>query len=248
MKRLLLLTLFLALAGAGCDSLDVDTSKDVDSDPISDITLFNNQFHTVNIDTSGNAGSQIDLIQLSDAGERLANIPLEMNGHGYMAITDDEERFYLLSRRYEILFTVSPDGEQINGQWANLEEVWQPVAVTYVEDEDKLLMLYRNSSNPSEYRARLVEKDNIGTHERDLVFSYDFISTGATGIYALAYNDDQFYALGINQQGEHILIETDMDFEVSSRSTIGSNQVAGLAFRGDDLYFSYFDGRVEIDN
>ena len=97
----------------------------------------------------------------------------------------------------------------------------------------------------TQYRARVISKDRTFTSSMDTVFHFDFIDTTYHGIYALTHKGSSFYMLGVDTSMTDILILTDNHFVVTDTTTITDSTVVGLCFRGNDLYFSYRDKRIQ---
>ena len=244
MKYLNYLLLIILLVFYACeDDLEINTSKDIYHDDISDITFINDHFYTTNFDLSGNAGSQIDLLKFSPDGKNIDDaFDLGMNGQGYLAITNDGTDVYLQSIQTSSIIKCSLIGERIYMQWDGLSEPeWQGSGLCYKKLDDSLLVLYRNLKNPIEYRAITVSKQNPYNTGSDIKFSLGSIDSTNCRIYAVDYKDSSFYMLGVNSSDKDILIITDNYFNVNSVEEIPDSTVTGLCFNENDLYLSYRD-------
>lgn len=240
------IALLLMFAFSCEDNEDINLDKNTYYDDISDITYLQEYFYTTNYDLSGNAGSQIDLFKFSSNGTYIIDkYDLEMNGQGYLAITNDGDDLYLQSRNFSFIVKTSPVGEKAYIRSDTVNFVWQASGICYIDDIDSLLILYKNSEIRNQYRARIVDKDLIYPVSRDIMFEWDFIDTTYYGAYAIAYKDNNFYLLGVDTSLTDILIVTDYDFNVISTENIPDSTVVGLCFKDDDLYFSYRDRRIE---
>ena len=118
--------LIIILFSVACkDNLSIDTYKNTLSDEIGDITLLDNYFYTTNIDLSGNAGSQIDLFRFSENISYIEDsFDLEMNGQGYLAITNDGSNLYLQSHWDTYILKVSPIGEEYYMHWLEILDTY----------------------------------------------------------------------------------------------------------------------------
>lgn len=242
MKYLNYLLLVFIIGIIGCkDSEEINTAKDTYYDDISDITFINGHFYSTNYDLSGNAGSQIDLLKFSADGNNIDDsYDLGLNGQGYLAITNDGTDVYLQSRLTSSIIKCSPIGERVYMKWDNPSPSdWQASGICYIKGTDSLLILYRNSKNPTQYRARTASKENPNLTGSEQYFNFNFVDTTDTGVYALDYKDNSFYMLGLNRSQKDILIITDRNFNVLSVEDILDSTVVGLTFKDNDLYLSY---------
>ncbi len=246
--KIFVITLAGSLFILNCENdSEIDTDKNTYYDDIADITYLNGSFYTTNYDLSGNAGSQIDLLKFhaDDSIYVTDRFDLEMNGQGYISITNDGSDLYLQSRETSLIRKCSPIGENAYTDWDTISTNWQPCGITYLSEKDSLLTLYRNLDTLTQYRARVISKDRTFTSSMDTVFHFDFIDTTYNGIYALTHKGSSFYMLGVDTSMTDILILTDNHFVVTDTTTITDSTVVGLCFRGNDLYFSYRDKRIQ---
>jgi hypothetical protein len=228
------------LTGCG-ESLFIDTSKNTYYDDIADITYVNDHFFTTNYDLSGHSGSQIDLMKFTSDGSAFDDsYDLEMNGQGYFAMTSDGTDIYLQSRNNGGIFRVSTIGERIYVTTDSVSpEEWQSSGICYLSEKDSLLLLYRNLSDRTEYRARTVSKTALLPAGTDLTFHIGFIDTTYFGIWAISVKDSAFYMLGVDTLLQDKLIITDLQFNVTATEDIPDSTVVGLCFKADELYLSY---------
>ena len=245
---IIVLIAFLFILGCEDDS-PLNLDKCSYCDDIADITYLNGSFYTTNYDLSGNAGSQIDLFKyvVWENGHVFIDdkFDLEMNGQGYISITSDGSDLYLQSRHTGIYRKYSPVGDLIFTSYDTISTNWQPCGITYLSEKDSLLTLYRNLDTLTQYRARIISKDNLYSSSLDTIFHFDFIDTTYHGIYAIASNGSSFYMLGVNSDMEDILVITDNNFSNPKQLTVNDSSVVGLCFKGNDLYFSYRDKRIK---
>ena len=253
MKNKLSLSLVLILSllvFQNCDdAVTSNTETNLAYDDIADITYLNNSFYTTNNDLSFNAGSQIDLIRFEKQDQNIFlvdNFDLGLNGQGYFAITNDSLNLYLQSKRMSTIYSVSTIGEKLYISSDSISLAWQPSGISYIDEKDSLLLLYKNLNSPKEYRARIVDKMHPFLNGLDKTFSFGFIDTTYHGIYAIDNYESSFFLLGVDSSNQDILIRTDYDFQVTSIDTIADSTVVGLCFEQNDLYFSYRDKRIEL--
>ena len=246
---IIVLIAFLFILGCEDDS-PLNLDKCSYCDYIADITYLNGSFYTTNYDLSGNAGSQIDLFKyiVGENGHVFINdkFDLEMNGQGYISITNDGSDLYLQSRHTGIYRKYSTVGDLIFTAYDTISTNWQSCGITYLSEKDSLLTLYRNLNILTQYRARIISKDNLYQSSMDTIFHFDFIDTTYHGIYAIANKDLSFYMLGVDTSMTDILLITDENFYITKKDTILDNSVVGLDFFDDDLFFSYRDKRIQL--
>ena len=112
-------------------------------------------------------------------------------------------------------------------------------------DNDSLISLYRNLDTLTQYRARTISQDLSFSTSSDITFNLDFIDTTYHGVYAIEYNDSHFYMLGLDTTHNDIIIITNNTFQITSLDTIPDSTVVGLCFKGNDLFLSYRNRRIE---
>ncbi|MEN8193976.1 MAG: hypothetical protein ABFS12_14225 [Bacteroidota bacterium] len=245
---LMLLTLAILFLQNCKESAITNTEKDIYSDDIADITFLNNSFYSTNYDLSYNSGSQVALLRFEKNEEEVFlvdNFNLGLNGQRYLAITNDGENLFLQSRSSYIIFKYSVLGERIYFNTDSLSTFWQPSGICFLEEKDSLLLLYRNINSPKQYRARIVDKAHPQNNSMDKTFSFGFIDTLNSGIYAIDDFNSSLFMLGVDTINNDLLIRTDYNFEVTSIDTIQDSTVVGLCFESNNLYLSYADKRIE---
>ena len=249
MKKLIAGVFTITLLLSCEDDLQINTDKNTYYDDISDITMLNGHFFSTNYDLSGHAGSQIDLLKFDEdgAGDYYidGSFDLDMNGQGYIAITNDGEDLYLQSRNTSLLISCSPIAQQAYSGMDDIATNWQPSGLAYDGDKDSLLALYRNREDRSQYRLRTLSKSRELNSGGDAYFSLDFIDQGYSGIYALEYFNQSFYMLAVDTTQTDALIILDQAFQVQQIESILDSTVVGLCFNGNELFFSYRDKRIE---
>ena len=242
MKILLLLLI------AGCEDSSLnDISKNTYYDDIADITYLNGSFFTTNYDLSNNAGSQIDLMKFKYENDSFIYLDnsydLNMNGQGYLAIANNGIDIFLQSRKSHLLIKCSVVGEFAITTMDTIDTNWQPCGLTF--SNDSLISLYRNLDTLTQYRARNISQDLSFSSSSDIRFNLDFIDTTYHGVYAIEYNDSHFYMLGLDTTYNDIIIITNNNFQITSIDTIPDSTVVGLSFKGNDLFLSYRNRRIE---
>ena len=98
MKNLLLMVLSTILFLSCQNGLEIDSSSDIGTDPISDITYLNGYFYTTNLDYSTNAGPQINMYKIDSTSFPIDKYELNLNGQGYMASANDGTDLYFQPR------------------------------------------------------------------------------------------------------------------------------------------------------
>ncbi len=171
-RRLIILLLIV-----GCDNNSLnDTNKNTYYDAIADITYLNGSFFTTNYDLSNNAGSQIDLIKFkyeNDSSAYLDNsYDLNMNGQGYLAITNNGLDLFLQSKESHLIVKCSAIGEFAITTMDTIDANWQPCGLTF--NNDSLISLYRNLDTLTQYRARTISQDLSFSTSSDITFNLDF--------------------------------------------------------------------------
>jgi len=226
----------------------MDKRKNTYYDDIADITYLNGFFST-NYDLSGNAGSQIDLLTFKMNTDSVHyiddNFDLDMNGQGYLAITNDGDDLYLQSKNSYLIIKCSSIGEKVFTRQDTIAVNWQPAGLAYQSENDSLLALYRNLDNLKQYRLRTISKDLSIESSKDKIFQLNFIDTTYYGGYSLEYNNFSYYILGVNTTMNDILIILDNELNITEIDTLSDSTVVGLCFKQNDLYLSYRDKRIE---
>ena len=230
------------------DDLNIDNSRNTYADDICDITYVNGHFFSTNYDLSGHAGSQIDLLQFSaDTGSVYLTdrFDLEMNGQGYFGMTTDGQNLFLQSMDTWNLLGVSPVGERIYLTADTVNDNWRPSGIAYLDDLDSLAVLYRNFQQTDQYRLRVLSKTIDQTASRDTVFELTNVDTDYYGIYSMAYHNSEFYLLGVDLNGQDVLLTSGWNFAPTQVYPLADSTVVGLCFKYNDLYLSYRNRRIE---
>ena len=142
----------ILLAVACQDDLTINTDKNTLNDEIADITFLGNSFYTTNNDNSMHAGPQIDLFRFSEDASFIEDaFDLEMNGQGYLAITDDGANLYLQSHWDTYILKISPIGQKYYMHWMGFEDRYVDENGNNQWDESELLTLDYNSNGIWDY-------------------------------------------------------------------------------------------------
>ena len=230
------------------DSKYINTDQYTYYDDISDITYLNGSFFTTNYDLSGNAGNQIDLISfsLNENGSFIDDsFHLDINGQGYLSITNDGSDIYMQSRSTQLLFKFSSVGEIAYARYDSIDTKWMPSGISYHSSSDSLIMLYRNIHKNSEYRLRLLSKDIDQSSNKDVSFEVLDIDTTNHGIYSLSYFDSVLYMLAVRDNEDVLITMNYEDLSIISTEMIGDSTVVGIAIHNNSIYFSYRDRRIQ---
>ncbi len=251
LKHMQITVLLIVVFSACEDDRQIDTSKSTFYDDICDITFFNGYYYSTNYDLSGNAGSQIDLLQFTSNNDNISltdHFDLDLNGQSFLTITNDNDNLYLQSMGTHLIFGISPIGERIFVTSDTISNNWRPSGIAYIEEIDSLAVLYRNYHSPTMYRMRVLSKSIHETASRDIQFQLTNVDTGYHGVYAMSYNNSQFFFLGVNQSEQDILLKTTWAFNILETDTIADSTVVGLCFKDNELYLGYRDKRIEKFN
>lgn len=158
--RRFIFSLFIIFISCQSDKI-VNTSCDTAYDPFSDITYLHNNFYSTNYDNSMNAGPQIFLYKISNDGKYLDDIfNLNMNGQGYLAITNDGNNLYLQSRDFNSIIKCTTVGEIFYNVWDITNSPMQGCGICYITNVDSLCVLTRDYHELNHYSLLFVDKNN----------------------------------------------------------------------------------------
>ena len=233
------------------NSLEINRHKNTYHDSISDITYLNESFFTTNYDISGNAGPQVDLIKIVYDGEsaRLDNkFDLGLNGQGFLTITNDGTDLFLQSRLTSLIFKSSPIGDLGFSQYDDtLATHWLPSGLSYDDEKDSLIFLYRSMISNNTYLLRLLSKTISYHSTRTEEFTLDNIDTTNNGVYAMAYANSNLYLLAVGDNQEDILLTVDYStLDVINLETIGDSTVVGIEVASSSIYLSFRDKSISF--
>jgi hypothetical protein len=233
-----------------CQSeLSMNDNKNSFYDDISDITHLNNLVYTTNYDISGNAGSQIDLMvfDFNEVDYFLKDkFELDLNGQGYLSMTNDGKDIYLQSRSTHLVFKLSSIGELGYAKYDTLvDPQWIPSGIAYNSINDSLIFLYRNSLQNNNYRLRITSKSNISDNStKDDEFIVNDIDSTHHGVYSLTYANSKLYALAVKNNEDVLLTIDYQTFNVENTEIVGDSTVVGISIFDNSVYLSYRDKRI----
>jgi hypothetical protein len=242
MKRLIL-GITVLFASCNGDRI-IDTSCDTAHDPFSDITYLNSGFYSTNNDASMNAGPQIFLYKTSNDGRYLDDIfNLNMNGQGYLAITDDGHDLYLQSRDFNSIIKCSPVGEVYYHAWDITNSQMQGCGICYLPDADSLCVLARDYRRLNHYSLLFADKNN--PHFWKIKASSDInLFSSDQGAYAIKMRDHDLFILGRDTTDTDVLIKSNLSLDVIDLKSPDADSIAGFCFRDSTLYFSRFNKTI----
>lgn len=249
MKKYLLPFLFLCFWSCEENSI-LEANKNTFHDNIGDISFLNGSVFTTNYDLSGNSGQQIDLLKL-ELSEETSNLDdkfeLDINGQGYLTMTNDGTNLFLQSRSTQLIFQTSQIGEVGFFKYDDsLSTNWLPSGISYDSSSDSLIFLYRNQMVNNSYLLKLTSKTISGNSTRSEVFELNNIDTVLHGVYAMEYANPNLYLLAVNHNQEDVLITLDyQSLSLQSTETISDSTVVGLSVFENSIYFGYRDRRVQ---
>lgn len=245
-RILLLGALFsaLTLLGACNDDPDVDTSRDTAADPLGDIAAVGSTIYATNHDESGHAGPQVDLLAFSLDGLPAATpTSLDLNGHGYLAMTDTGQRLLLQAHGTGRVFAVSYAGALL-GQWQDTELAdagWRACGIGRRPGADEVVALYTRDDRS--FLARTYSLDLA-----QVVATVGPVAWGGfpDGIFprSLDHDGTRWLVLAADDAGANLTITLDDDFRPLGDPTVEDDAVTGLTVAGGWLYAAYADGTI----
>lgn len=227
----------------------INTNCDTAHDPFSDITYLNNCFYSTNNDNSMNAGPQIFLYKISNDGKYLDDIfNLNMNGQGYLAITNDGNNLYLQSRDFNSIIKCSTVGEIYYNVWDITNSTMQGCGICYVSNVDSLCVLTRDYQKSNHYSLLFVDKNNPYAWEVKASAEIKLLNNN-TGAFAIEIIENDLYILGQDTTNTDVLIKSDLSLNVIEFKSLNTDSTTGLCKKESTLYFSYLNKIiVESDN
>lgn len=242
---------FLFLCFWSCEENYIsEIDKSTFHDDIGDISFLHGSVFTTNYDMSGNSGQQIELIKLELLDEISLlddKFELEINGQGYLTMTNDGTNLFLQSRSTQLIFQISKIGEIGFFKYDDsLSTNWLPSGVSYDSLSDSLIFLYRNQHDNNSYLLKLTSKSISGNSSRSEVFVLNNIDTASHGVYAIEYANPNLYLLAVNDNQEDVLITMDYEtLSLLSAEIISDSTVVGLSVFENSIYFGYRDKRIQ---
>lgn len=248
MKKIITITVLFIFS---CQSgIEIDTTKYTATDPIADITYLNGSFYTTNIDSSGNAGSQIDLYIFNNESIPINRYPMELNGQGYMAATNDGSNLYFQPRFTDLIFKITPFGEIFPHQSDNFPDnasdtmYWHGRGLAW--SDTNLVALYRHKNDSTRYRGRYLHINN-NTIQIILDNTVIWDHLNSKGAYAMANNGQgEFIVLATDTLNRNIIFNVDSNFEYDGSFGIINGNPMGISTNPPDIYFSYPERQIEL--
>ena len=210
LKRLCFPSLVL-LAGflTGCETLtEVDVSRDIDSDPLGDITLLGGVVYATNNDASGHAGSQVDLMRFDVDGNLLEATAVALNGQGYMSACSDGRDIYLQARASGQLFRLTLGGvawtryDPFVSDQATAGVTMQARGIAYVAAEDSFVVLYQEADT-NLYTLRRIGPD-FEAMGSSATFAWDTFAPTAADLITVTWHDGRLWAIGAGADGYYL--------------------------------------------
>jgi hypothetical protein len=243
------LVLTLGLVALGClgacdDEPDIITERDVSSDPLGDITALGDTIYATNDDRSDNAGSQVGLFRYlldgSPAGDELT---LELNGCGYLAMTDDDENLLLQVRESGRVISVSPGGELrwIRQDTELADGGWRACGICRRPGADEVVALYTRTD--STFVARTYNGDLSAVLATTDAFAWDGVP-GRIYPRALVHDGTQWVVLAATADGANVTLTLDDAFNDLGPPVAEAASLTGLAVAGGWLHAAHDDGTV----
>jgi hypothetical protein len=235
--------LLAVFAGCQTSKPDVTTDRDTLNDPLGDITAIDDVLYATNNDSSGHAGSQVDLFRLTAEGALDEAFDLGLNGVGYLAACSDGEAIYLQVRTTGRIFKVSPTGEIL---WTRLDslagEQRLACGLAYRADVDSFVTLYRDGQTASYLSVHHGPQfiDQAGAEREHVLPLFD----SPTGVLATAWRDGVLWALGRDAYGQAIVQGVSLDGGVTRFVPLDDPTACGIAVLAGELVVAYEDRRI----
>jgi hypothetical protein len=247
MMRILICSLGLLLVGAlaGCeDDSDIVTTRDVVNDPYGGLAALDEILYTTNHDSSGNAGSQVSLFfyPLIGVPER-TEIPLALNGCGYLAMASDGENLLLQVHGEGRTYAVSPQGEV---RWLRRDTElsdrgWRACGIGRRADRDEVVALFRRADGA--FITRTYNLDLSEVVATSLPFTWGLLA-GAAEPRTLIHDGTSWLLLATNAAGHNVLAKLDNAFLTIGTPRAVADDITGLAVADGAIWAAYTDGHV----
>lgn len=245
--RYLALTLGLVVLcslGACDDDSDITTDRDTASDPFGDIAVLGDVIYATNDDRSGHAGSQVGLFPFAlDGNPAGAELVLDLNGCGYLAMTADDENLLLQVRDSGRVVSVAPTGEL---RWIRLDTEmvdggWRACGLCRRPGADEVVALYTRSD--STFVARTYNLDLSEVVATTDEFAWDGLP-GKIYPRALVHDGTQWVVLAADADGTNVTLTLDSAFEDLGAPVLEDATLTGLAVAGGWYHAAYANGSV----
>ena len=247
---------FTTLLILSCQNvLEVDTTKHTATDPIADITYLNGYFYTTNLDNAANAGPQIDLYKFNDSLLPVDRYPLDLNGQGYMAVTNDKTNLYFQPRFTDYILKMTPLGEIFWYESDYFPDNMADTTSTFMYwrgrglawADTNLVALYRHKDDSTLYRWRFlnINGDSFQTID-DTTVVWDHLND--SGAFALEYDavEDAFLVLATDSSNNYILFQVKASLEFENKIYAIEEEVMGVTLTAEPkIYLAYPDRRIE---
>lgn len=246
MRPILCCLVLAGLVAAGCNtSPDVSTVRDTTSDPLGDVAYLDDVIYATNHDTSGHAGSQVDLFAFAIGSPTTPQdtYRVELNGQGYLAMATDGTDLYLQPRDRTSVIKLNPAGAL---QWIRqdpdaMAAGWRACGLCWDEDEGQLVALFTPDGHA--FVVRRYDADLTTIQDTSAPIAWDILAPG-TAPRAVAYAQQEFYVLGTDTTGADVVVTTTPRFDaISVVRNVGPGAV-GLTLRLTQLWISYDDRRL----
>ena len=199
----------LAVVLTGCETTtEIDVSRDIDADPLGDITLLDDIVYATNNDASGHAGSQVDLMRFAVDGTPLEATPVALNGQGYMSACSDGQDIYLQSRASGQLFRLTLGGiawtrrDAFVSDQATAGVTMLARGIAYAASEDSFVILYQEADT-NLYTTRRIGPDfeAVGS---STTFAWETFAPTSADVITVTWHDGRLWAIGAGGDGYHL--------------------------------------------
>ena len=248
-----LLAIFLIFLILSCQNgLEVDSNKHTATDSITDITYLNGYFYTTNLDLSTNSGPQIDLYKFDTTSFPVNRFEMNLNGQGYMAVTDDGTNLFFQPRFTDYIIKITPVGELFWFRSDNFAENssdsilmnWRGRGLT--TKDNTLVALYRHKDDSTLYKWRYLAENDGFTTIKDTVVVWSHLNNN--GVFALDYDPSkmEFLLLATDSTNNNILFTVNSELEYDNSYYNIPDSALGIAIAGNSkIYLSLPDRRIE---
>ncbi len=246
MRYLILALGLVALCALGAcdDDPDITTDRDTASDPFGDIAAVGNVIYATNDDRSGNAGSQVGLFPFAlDGLPAGSELPLDLNGCGYLAMADDGANLLLQIRDTGRVICVTPAGALL---WNRTDTEmadggWRACGLGRRPGADELVALYTRDDYA--FVARTYDLDFAEVLATSDAFTWDAFPTTIFP-RALVHDGAQWVVLAADADGANVTFTLDATFDDVGAPVVEAENMTGLAVAGGWYYAAYADRTI----
>jgi hypothetical protein len=243
------LTLALGLVALGAlgacdDDPDINTDRDTASDPFGDIAALGTAIYATNDDQSGNAGSQVGLFPFAlDGTPAGAELVLDLNGCGYLAMTADDKNLLLQIRDTGRVICVTPAGGLLWNRTDTemADDGWRACGICRRPGAAEVVALY--TQNDTTFVARTYNLDLTEVVATTDEFGWDGLPPPVFP-RALVHDGDQWVVLASDADGANLTITLDSAFEDLGTPVAEAANMTGLAVAGGWYYAAFDDGTI----